>query len=1153
MASCNPSSLVRRNSSRKNSHSLDSESADNNSYVQVLIKPLESEKHSIVLSWLGVSNLELLPERAAIVYGASAVVCCCLAYTVLACDVVNLFQRFCKFVVPIFSLVCAHYLLALYKRKQINATSFYFLFCASFLGEIVGQCICQDYDSLIDSETPVTGSDSAKGLSLTAVSLLLIHVTSVAGAASLAGLSGRLRVKVILFFAFVRLLFLSCLSELPAYVSPFLSNVCGLFGVLLAKHTETMLHPPITTVITQDGRILAVRRRRTSSYAGLHVVGHGKLRRTSLPALSRYHYGQSSTSTVDVALLAEAHGIVTDMLADSNLPPHIISGLRALASLLSPPNHGPHQPRHRPGSASVALTDFNSGSDTEEIPYTGEKPPAVPKRLRKTLPPSLLRRMSTSTWTTTTSATGMPTLEPEPNRKRSTSFRYPAESNSQGSVALGGSISENSSVCGRTDRSISPSQPTAEMCFPSKTRSYSTTSVPACTAECLEKQAKRERKTVCSLYPISPADIAAFHDTHDKDSIAKNTTISNSHDDQDVDDENTENKLRDEEANRPLPPLPYIRRVNITSDYESSNDSPSSSDNNDAGNVLEDSVGVIGSTQSRIRVPRSLGAQITPGEISRCSLCGARIRIGGTKDIIRSPGLVVIRDDVTPVPSESGKKSPVLLETETLPGILVDSVKYDLDILQSDQLLNRINEWDYPIFELQQKAGKCILSQMCYKVFLEVGLFEAFRIPEREFLNYFHALETGYREKPYHNSMHAADVLHGVYYLTSQPVPGFIQMPSESTDSPLHKTLEITNENGIPAYRQCFISDDTYGIMGANFPALELMALYTAAAMHDYDHPGRTNAFLVSTYAPQAVLYNDRSVLENHHAAAAWSLFLSRPEYNWLCHLDKAEFKRFRFLVIENILATDLKRHFEIVAEFNAKVNDDNAPGLDWMSETDRLLAMEMCIKLADINGPCKRHDIHIQWTYRIAEEFYEQGDEEATLGLTISPFMDRRNPQLAKLQESFINHLVAPLCNAYGEAGLLPGKWVESFDSEEEVVSEDTDQMESSDFKDTEDELVDSDGGVTSGMFFNCLGTSGKRRRELRLKPRKVHCLHTIHLEENYDYWVNILKDENFATEATHSAPAKNKEDFSTAEGDDEEMETIHEEINQLAPKVKY
>lgn len=70
----------------------------------------------------------------------------------------------------------------------------------------------------------------------------------------------------------------------------------------------------------------------------------------------------------------------------------------------------------------------------------------------------------------------------------------------------------------------------------------------------------------------------------------------------------------------------------------------------------------------------------------------------------------------------------------------------------------------------------------------------------------------------------------------------------------------------------------------------------------------------------QAVLYNDRSVLENHHAASAWNLFMSHPEYNFLVNLDHVEFKRFRFLVIEAILATDLKKHFDFLAEFNAKV-----------------------------------------------------------------------------------------------------------------------------------------------------------------------------------------------------------------------------------------
>ena len=61
--------------------------------------------------------------------------------------------------------------------------------------------------------------------------------------------------------------------------------------------------------------------------------------------------------------------------------------------------------------------------------------------------------------------------------------------------------------------------------------------------------------------------------------------------------------------------------------------------------------------------------------------------------------------------------------------------------------------------------------------------------------------------------------------------------------------------------------DDTYGILAGNLPALELMALMTAAAMHDYDHPGRTNAFLVATGAP----------LVSQKRAFPFSLSLSPP------------------------------------------------------------------------------------------------------------------------------------------------------------------------------------------------------------------------------------------------------------------------------------
>ncbi|XP_063497133.1 cGMP-inhibited 3',5'-cyclic phosphodiesterase 3B isoform X6 [Symphalangus syndactylus] len=324
---------------------------------------------------------------------------------------------------------------------------------------------------------------------------------------------------------------------------------------------------------------------------------------------------------------------------------------------------------------------------------------------------------------------------------------------------------------------------------------------------------------------------------------------------------------------------------------------------------------------------------------------------------------------------------------------------------------------------LTEEAQNEQQTNVMYTLFQDTGLLEIFKIPTQQFMNYFRALENGYRDIPYHNRIHATDVLHAVWYLTTRPVPGLQQIhdgcgTGNETDS------DGRINHGRIAYissKSCSIPDESYGCLSSNIPALELMALYVAAAMHDYDHPGRTNAFLVATNAPQAVLYNDRSVLENHHAASAWNLYLSRPEYNFLLHLDHVEFKRFRFLVIEAILATDLKKHFDFLAEFNAKANDVNSNGIEWSNENDRLLVCQVCIKLADINGPAKVRDLHLKWTEGIVNEFYEQGDEEANLGLPISPFMDRSSPQLAKLQESFITHIVGPLCNSYDAAGLLP------------------------------------------------------------------------------------------------------------------------------------
>ena len=45
--------------------------------------------------------------------------------------------------------------------------------------------------------------------------------------------------------------------------------------------------------------------------------------------------------------------------------------------------------------------------------------------------------------------------------------------------------------------------------------------------------------------------------------------------------------------------------------------------------------------------------------------------------------------------------------------------------------------------------------------------------------------------------------------------------------------------------------------------------------------------------------------------------------YNFLSGLSASEFKRFRFLLIEAVLATDLKKHFEFLSMLNTKVNSN--------------------------------------------------------------------------------------------------------------------------------------------------------------------------------------------------------------------------------------
>ena len=60
------------------------------------------------------------------------------------------------------------------------------------------------------------------------------------------------------------------------------------------------------------------------------------------------------------------------------------------------------------------------------------------------------------------------------------------------------------------------------------------------------------------------------------------------------------------------------------------------------------------------------------------------------------------------------------------------------------------------------------------------------------------------------------------------------------------------------------------------------LSTFWSACVHDFEHGGLNNDFLVKTSHPLAITYNDQSPLENHHHAAAVRLLLFDPSCRYL-------------------------------------------------------------------------------------------------------------------------------------------------------------------------------------------------------------------------------------------------------------------------------
>ncbi|KAL8453503.1 hypothetical protein Emag_001876 [Eimeria magna] len=154
--------------------------------------------------------------------------------------------------------------------------------------------------------------------------------------------------------------------------------------------------------------------------------------------------------------------------------------------------------------------------------------------------------------------------------------------------------------------------------------------------------------------------------------------------------------------------------------------------------------------------------------------------------------------------------------------------------------------------------------------------------------------------------------------------------------------------------------------------ALGVGTCLVAGLCHDVGHPGRNNNFFTSEMSP-------------------------------------LEAREVRSKIIDLILATDMRTHFEFLSRFRTIRGSDQFNHIK--NEDDRWLAAELCIRASDIGHGALSWSQHFEWTGLATTEFYLQGDEELRLGRTISPLCDRQShSQLAKSQIGFLQHVVRPL-----------------------------------------------------------------------------------------------------------------------------------------------
>ncbi|XP_006928678.1 cAMP-specific 3',5'-cyclic phosphodiesterase 4C isoform X4 [Felis catus] len=291
--------------------------------------------------------------------------------------------------------------------------------------------------------------------------------------------------------------------------------------------------------------------------------------------------------------------------------------------------------------------------------------------------------------------------------------------------------------------------------------------------------------------------------------------------------------------------------------------------------------------------------------------------------------------------------------------------------------LEDTNKWGLDVFKVAELSGNRPLTTIMFNIFQERDLLKTFQIPADTLVTYLLTLESHYHaDVAYHNSLHAADVAQSTHVLLATPA------------------------------------------LEAVFTDLEILAAIFASAIHDVDHPGVSNQFLVNTNSELALMYNDASVLENHHLAVGFKL-LQAENCDIFQNLSAKQRLSLRRMVIDMVLATDMSKHMNLLADLKTMVETKKVTSLGVLlldNYSDRIQVLQNLVHCADLSNPTKPLELYRRWTDRIMAEFFQQGDRERESGLDISPMCDKHTASVEKSQVGFIDYIAHPLWETWAD-----------------------------------------------------------------------------------------------------------------------------------------